>query len=103
MSINADEFTEKLILYLRGTATSKLNEVRVLPLHNWSQHYHLFLKTSVSRAISQTLKEYGIITSYKRMRLMNKLIKVMFSFLKHKKKDVLKERVKKVLMDEGLV
>ena len=103
MSINLDEFVDKLIFYLKGTSTSKLNEIKVLPLHNWSQHYHLFLKTSVSRAVSQTLKEYGIITSYKRARLMNKLIKVMFSFLKHKKKDVLKERVKKILMDEGLL
>jgi len=103
MSINLDEFVDKLIFYLRGTSTSKLNEVRMLPLHNWSQHYHLFLKTSVSRAVSQTLKSCGIITSYKRMRMMNKLIKVVYSFLKHKKKDVFKERVRKILEEEGLL
>ena len=103
MSINVDEFVDKLVFYLRGTSTSKLNEIRMLPLHNWSQHYHLFLKTSVSRAISQTLKDYGIVTSYKRVRMMSKLMKVMYSFLKHKNKNILKERVQKILIDEGLV
>jgi len=101
MKINVDEFVEKLIANLRGVATSKLDEVRMLPLHNWSQHYYLFLKTSVPRAVAETLKQFGIPSGHKRMRMQNRLLKIVYSFLKHLRKDFLKENIEMLLREEG--
>ncbi len=96
MTINVDEFTDRLIEKIKGRAHYLFQSFVILKCHKLYENYHLCLKDSVGYACGEIVKEYPELKKINRSYLVNKLIKYVFAYLKHYNKEYLKKQIQRL-------
>ena len=100
MTINVMEFTNELLEKIRGRAHYLFQAFVTLKCHKLYENYHLCLKDSIGYACGEIIKKYPELRKINRSYLVNKMIKYVFAYLKHRNRSLLEQQLQK-LFTEG--